>query len=454
MFLYMVGELTSLQTAIETLTGMDALPAMIVEAVVTTIYTSWGGFRTSFITDNIQGTMIAVLLVFCSIAMGTQIHVDTSKIKSSGLLNANLLGWQLLYILPVAIGTNDCFLSAFWLRAFASRTDKDLVIGCAIASVFILVFLTVVGVTGLIANWGGLLKPDLSDGYMSFFYVLLQLPAWVVGFVLFFVILLSTAAFDSLQSAMVSTISNDIFRNKLKTIWVRLIVVAVMVPSIVVALQAPNVLTIFLISDLISAAVVPSLLLGLWSKMYFLTGIEIIASGLGGILSVFIYGTIYYGSAKKGAQLIILTEGLYAADWGAFGAFVAAPIGGLIFGFITLIIRVTIQYINSRVKGTPFTAFDKARKERLFKTKKSKLDEDSLIDEGQSHDVEYGLGATSRKDLINNKSIIGGEESPEEVETVMTTFGEHRKSYKDFFDFDESAKIKSIFFVPNNQKIK
>lgn len=39
MFLYMVAELSALQQVINSLTGLDPLPVMIVEVVVTTIYT-------------------------------------------------------------------------------------------------------------------------------------------------------------------------------------------------------------------------------------------------------------------------------------------------------------------------------------------------------------------------------------------------------------------------------
>ena len=47
LFLYMVAELSALQQIITALTGLDGLPAVIVECVVTTIYTSLGGFKVS-----------------------------------------------------------------------------------------------------------------------------------------------------------------------------------------------------------------------------------------------------------------------------------------------------------------------------------------------------------------------------------------------------------------------
>ncbi|CAN6655776.1 hypothetical protein TRVA0_028S01178 [Trichomonascus vanleenenianus] len=360
MFLYLVAELSAIQLAIEALTGLNALPALIIESVVTTIYTALGGFATSFFTDNIQGAMVTLLLIVCTISMGVYVKIDRSLIESSGLTKASTLGWQLIYILPVAIATNDCFLSGFWLRTFASRSDRDLYIGTTIAVVITTIFLTLVGCTGLLAAWSGLYPgPDDVDGSMTFFVVLLQMPAWVVGFVIVFTVALSTAAFDSLQSAMASTISNDIFHNRLHVVWVRVIVILILAPSIVVALKAPNILQIYLISDLISAAVVPVLFLGLSAKFYWVTGYEVIVSGLGGILSVFIFGAAYYGDAYKGAQLMILEEGLYVDDWSAFGAFVVAPFGGIVFGFAAFVIRVAIEYTYSKVKGTPFTALEK-----------------------------------------------------------------------------------------------
>jgi Na+/proline symporter len=78
MFLYMVAELSALQQIMNALTGMNGLPMVIVECAVTTIYTcklhqqsflgimadlrvALGGFKISFITDNIQGAMVIAL---------------------------------------------------------------------------------------------------------------------------------------------------------------------------------------------------------------------------------------------------------------------------------------------------------------------------------------------------------------------------------------------------------
>ncbi|KAK8067887.1 hypothetical protein PG996_006999 [Apiospora saccharicola] len=360
LFLYMVAELSAIGQVVGALTGVNELPVIIVECIVTTIYTSIGGFRISFMTDNIQGVMIVLLIIIATVTIGAKTEIKRELIESSGLLEPNLLGWQLLYMFPVAVLTNDFFLSNFWLRTFASKTDKDLWIGISIAMVVIMIVLTLVGCTGLIAAWSGAWPGDPpQDGSVAFFLLLEQLPSWVVGIVLVMAITLSTAAFDSLQSAMVSTASNDLFRNRLNTWWIRGAVVVLFAPVVVIAIRAPSVLQIFLISDLLSAATIPVLVLGLMDCCYWWRGFEVLVGGLGGILTVFIFGAIYYGDAKMGAELILLEQGLYTADWGAFGAFVAAPFGGLIWGFLALGARLSYQYLMAKKRGHRFDALDR-----------------------------------------------------------------------------------------------
>jgi hypothetical protein len=81
---------------------------------------------------------------------------------------------------------------------------------------------------------------------------------------------------------------------------------------------------LYLISDLLSAAVIPPILLGLVPRFNFLHGFDIIFGGLGGIFTVFLFGTVYYGNAADGAGVLILKAGIYSSDWSTFGAFVAA----------------------------------------------------------------------------------------------------------------------------------
>lgn len=305
--------------------------------------------------------MIVLLIIIATVTIGVKTEIKPELIESSGLLEPNLLGWQLMYIFPIAILTNDFFLSSFWLRTFASKTDRDLWIGISAAMIVILIVLTLVGCTGLIAVWSGAWPgdPPSQDGSVAFFLLLERLPNWVVGIVLVMSVALSTAAFDSLQSAMVSSASNDLFRNRLNVWYIRGAVVLIIIPVVVLAIRAPSILQIYLITDLLAAATIPVLVLGLSERCYWWRGFEVVVGGLGGIFTVFIFGTIYYGDAQLGGELILLQQGLYTEDWGAFGAFVAAPVGGLLWGFGALALRLSIQYIRAKRTHQRFDALSR-----------------------------------------------------------------------------------------------
>ncbi|EJT81009.1 urea transporter [Gaeumannomyces tritici R3-111a-1] len=395
LFLYMVAELSAISQVVTTLSNLDGLPVVIVQCAITTIYTSMGGFKISFLTDNVQGAMVLGLIIIATITIGVETRIDPALIESSGLLQPTLLGWQLVYILPVAILTNDFFLSSFWLRTFASKTDRDLWIGVGMASAATLCILTLVGTTGLVAVWSGAWPgPDNADGSVAFFTLLQLLPNWVVGIVLVMAVTLSTAAFDSLQSAMVSSASNDLFRNRLGIWYIRAAVVLVIIPVIVIALRAPSILQIYLISDMVSAATIPVLVLGLSDRyFYWWRGFDVVCGGLGGILSVFIFGTAYYGDVEAGGRLILLEQGLYTGDWGVFGAFVAAPVGGMVFGFIAMLLRVGFLFAQAKATGGQFTAFERPLPESTAISENGPADGEVRFDD--SADREPGIAKAS-----------------------------------------------------------
>lgn len=88
------------------------------------------------------------------INVGVETVIDKSLVQSSGFRDASLLGWQLFYILPVAVLTND-FHFRILMCTSASNTERNLVIGSSIAAVAMTIFLTFVGATGLFAAWAG-----------------------------------------------------------------------------------------------------------------------------------------------------------------------------------------------------------------------------------------------------------------------------------------------------------
>lgn len=292
LYVFMLSEISSIYQVIQSLTGFEGTEVLIpvvIEIIVTILYTAWGGFKTSLVTDTIQAAVFIILVIICTIAIGVNVEIDTSLIKQNdSLLHQSQLGWQLLYILPVAILFNNYFLSSYWQRCYAAKTQKDLSIGCALAALLIFCLTFLVGFSGLIASWSNVYPGPNNENEDQSSVVLFLLinkfcPPWISGFMLVLSITLSCAAYDTLQTALVATVSNDVFRNKINIWWIRLILV---VNAAVIAPVATNkvndVLILYLIADLVSAAVMPSMLLGFTDKLYFLNGFDVVVGGLGG----------------------------------------------------------------------------------------------------------------------------------------------------------------------------
>ncbi len=70
-----------------------------------------------------------------------------------------------------------------------------------------------------------------------------------------------------------------------------------MVPVVVVALQGLSVLRLFLIADLLCAAIVVPVLLGLWSRM---SAKAAVAGGVAGMLGAILPGWVAQGSLAAG----------------------------------------------------------------------------------------------------------------------------------------------------------
>ncbi|TIA87028.1 hypothetical protein E3P99_03430 [Wallemia hederae] len=378
LYVFMLSEMTSIYSVIESLTGWTPeehnvwlIMPIFTEMMVTMLYTAWGGFKTSLVTDTIQATLFIILVVVCTIAIAVNVEIDTDLIQQrSDLLKDSQLGWQLLYILPVAIVFNNYFLSSYWQRCYAARSQKDLTIGCILAAILIFCMTFLVGFSGLIASWSNVYPgPDNvneeSSSTVLFLLINKYCPAWISGLMLVLSVALSCAAYDTLQTALVATVSNDIFRNKINVWWTRLILVvnaAVIGP--VATNKVNDVLILYLIADLVSAAIMPAMLLGFTDRLYFLNGWDVIVGGLGGILTVFLFGLVYYdGDASSAGALLIINEGLYPSynSFECLGTFIAAPVGSILWTIAGFGARLLFTYIRSKVTGAEFNIFSKPK---------------------------------------------------------------------------------------------
>lgn len=378
MFCFMLVELNTYGSAVNLLGGVNPTVAALVIAIITTVYTAYGGFKASLYTDNVNAVIILIFIVIAVVAAGVNLDIDHARVESSGLLKPQRLAGELWYILPAALIFSQMFNQGFWQRAFASKDNKTLYLSVIFATFPLFAVCMLVGMAGPLAQWSGLFEgysPE-DDGSLTFFYILNTLPNWLTGIVIVLCGCLSSSAYDTFQSAQISTIQNDVFLGRLNIWWCRAILVCLNVPSVVLAVKNIDILEVFLIADLAAIACIPAFLLGLVPQLYFLNGVDAVGGAVGGFLTVFIFGTILYDSAAKGIALIGLPNGLYIDDYSVLGAFFAAPLGSLGWTFVTCGIRAGVTWLYCRYTGKKFTVFEY----REFDVTKYALPEDRPAD--------------------------------------------------------------------------
>ncbi|KAL1925741.1 uncharacterized protein VTP21DRAFT_624 [Calcarisporiella thermophila] len=408
----LIGELSAAYQVFDMLTGINPLPVVIVVVILTSIYIAVGGFRASLMTDSFQGWIILALVIIGAITAGTSVKVTHENIVANPWVTQQTkIGWELLYILPAAVTGANLFHQGFWQRTFASRTDRDLLYAVVIGVTLMLPVLFLVGFTGILAAWAGVFPgPDPENpvpGYLTFFALFKLLPDWVVAMIVVLAASLMCCSVDTLQSALISTLSSDLFSNRVPLLGVRVICVVINVPIVILALKNVDLLQVFLVADLLACATIPPVMLGLSDRLFFLNGEDALIGGLGGLFSVFIFGWAYLGDALSGIRLLILPNGLYADNEEVLGAFLAAPVGAIVFCFISFGVRQAVRVLWSRVQGKPYE-FPKNPAHLSMTLPRSDVGADPL----STHEGHYGACADEER-AMNSK--LAAEEGKKDV---------------------------------------
>lgn len=370
MFCFMIVELNTYSVIVRTIQpDINKVVPPLVIALTTTIYTAYGGFKASLWTDNFNAIVVIVFIIIGSVMFSKKLSIDKDLMHQSGLLGAHRLGGELWYILTISIVFSQMFNQGFWQRAFASRTNRGLYLSVALATLPLFTIVFLVGMAGPLALWSHAQPPintgdegAYDDGSDALFRALLYMPKWVHGIVLVLTGVLSSSAYDTFQSAMISVIESDLLLGRVNIWWCRLFLIALNVPCVALAVIDIDILQVFLVADLAGLAVIPSVFLGLSRRLAVLNGFDLVVGGCGGFLTVFVFGTIYYhGDAIQGGSLIGLPNGLYGDpdDYSVIGAFLAAPLGSMGFTLGSCGARICLGWLYARATNQPFTMLDR-----------------------------------------------------------------------------------------------
>ena len=311
MFTFLFAEFTAIGKATETLSDAEPLVPMFLVGIVTAAYISQGGLPASLATDRIQAWTILFLVVTLLLTLfGGDINGLISDARAYNPEDSWSIGsmsytgtdsFKSGLALVVAITAAEMFSQGNWQRAWASESDRALTKGAWLAAALVLPLVFVMGVLGtVVAGQGAVEEPTAA-----FFYLIEDAGVMFVAAFIVLAIALACSSVDTLQNAVVASISRDLSDSKMELQNARYLTIGMIpiaiylatgptlpftIPLIgISALDAGGVFQIFLFADLLAAATVMPVLLTLWNRI---SSQGALLGAVSGLLSVVAYGAL------------------------------------------------------------------------------------------------------------------------------------------------------------------
>ncbi|WP_235039965.1 sodium:solute symporter [Vreelandella profundi] len=293
---YMACFLAAELTAIGAITALlsDVPPALVIigVALATLIYTAVGGLRASLATDRWQAwLLLALLAVVGSMALWRLPSMPSEAALPAIPVTSAL---SVALTLVIAVTAANLFHQGYWQRVWAAKDDQSLGRGALLGGAMTIVVVMVIGGLGILAAMSGV---SLGAPPMPFFALLTDAPAWLSLSALVLAVTLVASSVDTLQNGIASLIVARSGQRGVSLVAARWVTVGLMIPVVVIALQGLSVLRLFLIADLLCAAIVVPVLLGLWQRM---TPIAAVGGGVAGLLGAILPGWLSQGSFSAG----------------------------------------------------------------------------------------------------------------------------------------------------------
>ena len=297
MGIFITAELTAITAAVSILTDSPGWATAVAVGIVVIAYTAYGGLRTSIYTDRIQfWILIPVLLLLVVVAAVLMGNTDAwAQASKAGLLSASSPGsYFFAIVLIIGIVASNAFHPGMWQRVYTVR-DQQVLNRSLWGAVAIAIPLTfIMGMSGIAAVGKGSVEPFVYPEVAAALFALAGdvFPLWMHFLMLICALMLAMSTLDTLMNGIASGVSADLANLGLQRsglmVLARAITVLVAIPAIVVASQGHSVLYVFLIADLLGAAIATPVLAGLYSRRMPGWGV-LLAGGVGVVIGALFY---------------------------------------------------------------------------------------------------------------------------------------------------------------------
>ena len=296
--IFITAEMVAITNAVSALTSLPKWATAVAVGVAVAIYTAYGGLRTSIYTDRIQFwvlTPVILLLVVVAAAMvGGRSEIWQAAGEAGRLSISAPDGYFFSIVLIIGIVASNAFHPGMWQRVYTIESQRSLNRTLWTAAAISIPLTFVMGLAGVAAVGNGSVAPFQYPQVAAALFALAGdvFPLWLHFLMLICALMLAMSTLDTMANGLASNIAADMATMQISRrtlMWVaRLATVVVAIPAIIVATKANSVLYVFLVADLIGAAIAVPMLTGLYSRR--MPGWALLLAGGVGI----VIGALYY----------------------------------------------------------------------------------------------------------------------------------------------------------------
>ena len=344
MAIFIAAEMTAITTAVSILTGTPALATALGVGIVVVVYTAYGGLRASIFTDSIQFWVLMPALLLLVIVAAVLIGGSGawSKAGETGLLAFNSSGsYYFAIVLIIGIVASNAFHPGMWQRVYTVKDQQALNRSLWTAAAIAIPITFLMGVSGIAAVANGSVGPFEYPAVAAALFALGSdiFPLWMHFLMLICALMLAMSTLDTLMNGLASNVASDLADTHISTVGgslmttARAVTVVIAIPAIFVAAQGFSVLYVFLIADLLGAAIAVPMLIGLYSRRMPGRGV-LLAGGVGIVI-----GALYYPTPD------LLSPWALTAPFGTqmFFAFASALVVSSVISAIVILVRQPAQ---------------------------------------------------------------------------------------------------------------
>ncbi len=306
---FLIAEFASISFVFESISSVRGILISLLIAVITLAYLFRHGFKASYFTDRLQSYGIILLLAIVLSIWLSQNSLSelVTFANAGGLSSFETFSLKSALAVIIAVTAAEVFSMGYWQRTFSAENSKAIKQASIFSGVGAFLTILILGIGGAVGAGKGIESPTLS------FIEQLDLNNFTVILLVSLATLLVTSSIDTLENAIASTISLDIFKKKSEE--AKLITLLVVCVALVISIEVTSIFNVFLVADLFAACLV-------YPSFYRIKksskDILLIVPFVGSLISVYLYRYLFIDLQVNPGGIFIPTDLYGLADLNTF----------------------------------------------------------------------------------------------------------------------------------------